>query len=551
MTATPDTLLPRSTRALSALLAGVPLILAVHATRVVAQTVGTSAIVQLGSDAEERLRLDQLLGRVPQGAFLLRSTSRLTQVDDSAHWQLDVLGPDARAIRNSGLPFSMNDGPLWAGRGWNSDITAGMYARFGNVRLIVAPTLVSSQNTAFQVIPYPQVDSTSRNVWANPFHPLPESIDLPLRFGNRARQRLDPGQSSITADAGAVSFGATTENLWWGPGIRNAIVLSNNAPGFPHLFVQTRQPLRSRAGTFDAQWILGQLTQSDFFDNNPNRSARSLAGIAATWVPPFDSAFTFGFTRLVMGARSSNAFPIGAAFDVLRSVGHLNADTTAAVPPNARDQVFSLFTRWLLPADGFEAYAEWARFEEPISPRDFLEFPGHSEGYTIGFQWANPLSVAKALRLQGEASYLEPDPSLRVRWTPTTYTSRAVPQGFTQRGETLGAAIGPGSSSQWLAGDYFAPRWRLGGYLGRIRWDNGVLYEPIVPEYKRPDVTLYAGVRGGVSWRGMDLMLDFAHAARYDYLFQAYTLGVGERWAGIDLINNTLSITLSTPYRRK
>jgi hypothetical protein len=43
----------------------------------------------------------------------------------------------------------------------------------------------------------------------------------------------------------------------------------------------------------------------------------------------------------------------------------------------------------------------------------------------------------------------------------------------------------------------------------------------------------------------VNLAIDFAHAARFDYLFQAYVLSP-TKTGGIDLLNNTLSITLST-----
>jgi hypothetical protein len=124
------------------------------------------------------------------------------------------------------------------------------------------------------------------------------------------------------------------------------------------------------------------------------------------------------------------------------------------------------------------------------------------------------------------------------------YTSRGVPQGFTNLGRTLGAAIGPGASSQWLAGDVFAPRWRMGAYVNRIRWDNGVLFEPIVPDFKRQDVTLSAGLRGGVSWNGTSFLIDFAHSTRFNYLFQSYILGPA-KFGGIDILNNTLSVSVS------
>jgi hypothetical protein len=532
----------------------VALLLAAKAGLVGAQQSGAAPAVVLGGDVDERLRLEQLVPRTTPAASagdvtLIRSTSRLSTAMDSAmHWRVGVVVPEVRAVRNSGIPYSLNDGPLWAARGWSESVTGGISATAPHVRLIVAPTLISSDNEIFQVIPYPQNAAQPRNVWANPFHPLPESIDLPLRFGDRRLQRVDAGQSSLTVAARGVAFGVATENLWWGPGIRNALTLSNNAAGFPHAFVQTRTPVRTPAGSFDAQWIVGQLTESSYFDADQANDRRSLAGVALTWSPAFDSTLTLGVARLVMGARRSGAFPIGAAFDVLRTVGHLDVDTATAVPANARDQILSFFGRWVFPAAGFEAYAEWARFEEPRSLRDFLEYPEHSEGYTLGFQWAHPMRVG-AFRLQSEATYVEPDPSLRLRPTAVTYTSRAVPQGFTQRGQMLGASIGPGASSQWIAGEVFAPRWRVGPYLSRIRWDNGTLEEPIVPQFKRQDVTLAAGLRGGVTWRGASLLVDVTHAARFNYLFQTYYLGVAERTAGIDLVNNTVSVSVAMPAK--
>ncbi|HXD48931.1 MAG TPA: capsule assembly Wzi family protein, partial [Gemmatimonadaceae bacterium] len=500
--------------------------------------------------AEARLRLSQLLGDSSGAGFLIRSPSRLSPVD-SVHGsgqQFAIVLPRISVTHNSGLPYSLDDGALWAGRGWNASVMAGFAVYTRQARLILVPTLLEEQNAPFQVIPYGHDLLPHRSQWANPFHPPPESIDLPLRFGDRARQLLDPGQSSLTVDAGAVSFGAATENLWWGPGIRNAITLSDNAAGVPHLFVQTRHPLRTAAGVFDAQLILGQLSQSAFFGDTSVSPNRSLSGIVATWAPPVDSQLTLGIARIVIASRKSGGFPLGAALDAFRDVGHPFTDTTSASPPSGRDQITSFFARWLLPSAGFEAYVEWARFEEPLSLRDLLEFPGHSEGYTLGFQWAHPLAVRRAFQLQGEATYLEPDPSLRLRPVATTYTSRDVVQGFTQGGQALGASIGPGSSSQWLAGDVFAPNWRIGGYLSRIRWDNGVLFEPIVPQFKRQDVTLVAGVRASTTWRQVHVLLDFAHGARFNYLFQAYVLGPNKT-GGIDLVNNTLTLTLSAVPR--
>lgn len=526
--------------------------LVLASTTLRAQCRSTRSLIGVTSDAADRLRLAQLMGGSSSADFLIRSASRLSFSADTLRATCAVLLPEVRSVHNSQIPYSLNDGPLWAGRGWNTSVTAGVALQAGPVRLIAAPTFVSEQNLDFQVIPYRQDISPPRSVWANPFHPPPESIDLPLRFGDRPIERIDPGQSSLTVTLHNTSIGAATENLWWGPAIRNAITLSNNAPGFPHLFVGTDRPAHTRIGSFDAQWVLGRLAESAYFDSASSDNWRSLSGAVIAWTPPGDTVITIGVARLALATMNGPWLHVGSAFDVLRSAGHADVDTGRALPNPGRDQITSFFGRWLFPTAGFEAYVEWARFEEPRSLRDFLESPGHSEGYTIGVQWAHPLDSTRAVQLQSEASYLEPDPSLRVRPVSTTYTSRGVPQGFTQEGQALGAAIGPGASSQWLAGDVFARRWRAGMYLGRIRWDNATLFEPIVPFFKRQDVSLFAGVRGGVSWRSLNLDLDFTHAARFDYLFQAYLFTAKPpRTGGVDLINNTLALTLSSalPHR--
>jgi hypothetical protein len=513
------------------------------ATAAPAQRVGISQSVRLGSDADDRIRLGLLRGYPDSLGYMLRSPSRLI-TDTGASWRIDLLTPELRFVSNSALPFSMNDGPMWAGRGSNVEVTAGVRAHAGPLRIIIAPSILSEQNREFQVIPFSQHIEPRRSIWANPFHPMPESIDLPLRFGDASRKRVVPGQSSISVTAKGGAFGFATENRWWGPGIRNAIVLGNNASGFPHLFLQAAKPVHTRFGVFDAQWIVGRLRESDFFDHDTTNDRQSVSALAMTWSPHGDRGFTLGATRLVIAPQDGHGISASAAFNVMGKVGRPNADTASAAPATGRDQVFSVFGRLELPAAGFEAYAEWARFEQPGSVRDFLEFPNHSQGYTLGLQWARPVLNSSTFRFQGEASYLEPSPSFRVRRVTSSYTSRVVPQGFTHLGQTLGAAIGPGASSQWLAGDVLNGQWTAGAFIGRIRWDNNVFYnDSIVPFFKREDISVLGGLRGSFTYRNVQATAEFTHAVRINYLFQGYIDDpVLATTTGVDIINNTIAI---------
>ncbi|WP_216072810.1 capsule assembly Wzi family protein, partial [Acinetobacter baumannii] len=63
--------------------------------------------------------------------------------------------------------------------------------------------------------------------------------------------RVLPGQSSIRLSTGPVSLGISTENLWWGPGCFNALLMSNNAPGFLHLTFNTTRPVKTPIGSFE------------------------------------------------------------------------------------------------------------------------------------------------------------------------------------------------------------------------------------------------------------------------------------------------------------
>jgi hypothetical protein len=84
----------------------------------------------------------------------------------------------------------------------------------------------------------------------------------------------------------ALRLGLSTENRWWGPGVRNALVLGSQGPGFGHFFIESREPWVTRAGSFEAQYLLGLLRESKFFDYDASNDQRSLSAAAVTWRPP-------------------------------------------------------------------------------------------------------------------------------------------------------------------------------------------------------------------------------------------------------------------------
>ena len=500
----------------------------------------------LGSPAEDRERLRQVLGTASPAGFLLRSpSSRLERPGGGV--RLSLVAPRAALVWNSDLPFSLNDGAMWAGRGRTAQLLAGVRLEAGPVRLVLAPQVWRAENEPFRV--FPGRDST-RSPFASPWYAGGRSADLPLRFGQDPVTQWDAGQSSLSLFAGPVVVGAATENQWWGPGIRNAIVLSNHAGGFPHLFARTARPLRTPLGAVEARWIAGSLTQSVYFDTVPDSpmEGRALSGAAATLSP--GAGLTLGVARVVYATGSVGEHALDAFFR-----GGPSTPAGDSVPSEGPEQITSLFARWILPGEQAEVYGEWSRSALPGSLGELMEAPNHSQGYTLGLQWARPTGGG-SLRLQGELSYLEQSADARYQRVPTYYTSASVPQGYTQRGQVLGAAIGPGSSGQWLAGDYLGRRWNAGLFLGRIRWEDdahNLVSRPVVPYIARKgpyshDVSVLGGLRAGVRMAGYELGGELTLQRRYNYLFQNPDIGPwnpSPPGTQVDVNNTTFRLTVT------
>jgi len=260
-----------------------------------------------------------------------------------------------------------------------------------------------------------------------------------MRFGDKPIQRIDLGETTALIAVRGLEVGFSNENEWWGPGIRNAIVLSNNAPGFPHFFLRTPHPVATRLGWVDMRWLVGGLKESPYFDTVSTNNERSLASLAVTLQSAWNPNLSFGLARSVYSTATGWGQVPLRWFDVL-------ARTSDTVNRKVKkDQLFSLFTRWVFPADGIEVYGELARIRLKRSLRDLFVEPNDTQGYTIGVQWRGGAWRGGDFRLQSEITQLEQSATFRDGPSPSWYTSTRVIQGYTNRGEMLGASIGPGA----------------------------------------------------------------------------------------------------------
>jgi hypothetical protein len=504
----------------------------------------SSTLILVTSESVDQLRTNQLVGGVAKGeSLLLRSASSLTPARMSAAgWRASALTPQFLAVVNSGIPFSQNYGALWAGKGLSTRTLTGVKLEAAHVRIILAPEIILSANSDWVLRHDFFVEDLppDRSKYDFPFYVGPSTIDQPMRFGNKSIHRIDLGQTTAMVSSNRFAFGFSNENEWWGPGIRNAIVLSNNAPGFPHLFFRTARPLATPIGDIEMRWLVGGLTESAYFDTDTTNNTRSLSAIAATLQTRWDPNLSFGFARSVYATATGWSKVPWRWFDVF---SRTSGTTFASV---RKDHFYSLFSRWVFPNNGVEMYAEWARQLVPLDVSDFLVAPNHTQGYTLGLQWRGPPWRDGNFRLQGEITQLEQSATFRDKPGPSWYTSTRVIQGYTNRGEMLGASIGPGASSQFLATDYLKSGWRVGAFAGRIRWNEDVHDNygfPAYAAYCNYDVSLYGGLRGAKRGRLGTLTSDLTFQNRRNAFFQ--NAGGCPLDRRLDIHNTTLAISFS------
>jgi hypothetical protein len=520
--------MPRSVRAAAALVLAAALRMYAQDTTLVVTprtyahdtTLAPRPTIFLGSPDEDRLRVAEILGHAPLAGFLIRSPSARPLLRDSIRthgFTWVPIRPVFDAAWNSALPFSINDGALWAGKGLNGLLTGGVSANIGRVQVLFSPEVMHSQNEPFAFVP----DTLpGRSSYASPFYHGPVSIDLPTRFGAQSFTVFDFGQTAIWVPAGPVDVGVSTENQWWGPAIQNALIMSDNAPGIPEAFVRTNAPVRTGIGDFEGKVIAGELTESLYFGTDGPNDQRTISGLVATFSPAVAPTLSVGVARVVYSPAPDFGTTISRALDAITR--------WSGTRSSSFDQLFSLFGRWVFPESGLEAYAEWARILPPSSLHQWLAAPWYTQGYTLGMQVAGHVRPDALLRLQAEATNLDQAPPSRAGDTLSFYTSRAVPQGYTQRGQMIGASIGPGGSSQWLALDYMPNWWDVGVFAQRIRWNEDVYFlAPTGFSFFSHDVTVLGGLRGTVRLYGRELHAVYAPSRRLNFMFQNLTGGYG------------------------
>jgi hypothetical protein len=356
---------------------------------------------------------------------------------------------------NSHHPYGWNNPGMIDAKGIQATVSTGFYAATGPFSLQVLPMIAYAAN--------PQFEYNSQ-------------YGAPTKG---AYKKLFPGQSSFRINIKNISLGISTENLWWGPGIHNSLLMSNNAPGFAHLTLNSTAPLKTPIGSFEFQLIAGKLTedttvllenkdlttayyaQNSYFGlpANPqldSLSWRYLNGLTISYQPKWVPHLFIGFSRVGYTYHQYIGEHHGFIHNYLPVfVGLFRSSGTYANGSQHLKQILSLSARYVLPKAHAEIYGEYGFDDNAQDQRDLLQSANHGAAYTVGFKKLFVLTNQSKVDFNAEFTQLEQPVDYMVRSTGYWYLYNG---GYTQQGRIIGSGFGMGSNMQTIQVSYLATK---------------------------------------------------------------------------------------------
>ena len=523
----------------------------------------------VGSIPENYLRYLQTMGLVPlypwsSAPLSPRELDHLIPSDTAHPWRerlvssaknfhgirYDFIRPSSSLRYNTGFAYGSNDGPIWAGRGLTSAVQAGVTVRWGPASLTIAPMAFRAENRAFFIMPaqHSQIGPFANALWAG--------VDLPQRFGAGAYQRFDPGQSTLRFDLPIISFGASTANMGWGPGTEYPLLLGNNAPGFPHVFLGTSEPLNILIGKIHANFMWGELEQSPYSNvTGPSEyvskaepgTKRFATGFTIVGQPRGITGLEIGGARFFHSIWPRSGIPRSYFTKVFEAFLKTHLQSTRPDDPRfpeffggpglGDNQLAEIFARWVAPHSGFEVAAEYGRDDHNQDIRDLEQEPDHSRFYNVGFRKVFSLSSQSMTAARFELINFQVPQLIRApRGEGEIYIHGVIRQGHTNRGQLLGANVGVGAAAgSTLAIDHYTQtgRWTL-MWQRDLNQENGTFPAYGAREPHTMDVSHSLGLEVTRLIRGFDITtgLTFVRDFNRDFATDAANINaiVGVRY---------------------
>lgn len=477
---------------------------------VVASLKSYSQTVPIGSYTEELSRREQVAGNSDnKSSFVIRplvssdSDSTLQPLIASSKYikfnfmgmlsGLRILPVNWLNEYNVNRPYGYNNSSLYPNKGYQSMLSGGFLLKAGILNVQIKPEFVYAQNKSFSTFADAQAHNNSPALM-NAYFAQINGMDAPERFGTSSLKHVYPGQSKITLAYKSIEAGVSTENLWWGPGIRNSIIMSNSAPGFFHWTFNSTKPVNTIIGSFEWQIIGGNLKQSGFAPDDVSKLiygsnlyspkpkvSRYISAYSVNWQPKWLKGLYVGasaYDYLDKDSVYHNKNIIRRIIPVITGSSIKANDINNGQNGDQQDFAYSLNIRQLLPLYKAELYFEWARNDRTGSLSDFIEEPEHSAAYTFGGRKLFELSRGSFIQIKSEITQLQRAQTYLVRDEPSWYIHSQSPRdGYTNYGRYIGAGIGPGSNSFIFDISYLKNYNSYGLMLERQLHNNDLYYQ--------------------------------------------------------------------------
>ena len=399
------------------------------------------------------------------------------------------MGLDYFLEYNTHHPYNRNNGTMIPNRGYQHIISPGLFFKLGPLSVQLKPEHHFSENKNFDGFwegHYPYIWYQRYRLW--------NAIDMPEKFGNKSHNKTTLGQSNIKLNWKSLSLGISNENIWWGPSIRNSIMMSNHAQGFKHITFNTRRPITSIIGDFEFQLITGRLERSGFYppgtdveyagtklyipkinQNGEQTDWRYLQAYILSYSPKWIDGLSVGFIRwtqmysaLVEGRYfwmdgNPTYFPV---FQNLFRKRDKSVDYEYQI-----DQAAGLFFKWFWKDSKAEFYVEFHHNDSKQNLRDLILDSDHSRASTFGIQKVFEINKKNYL-FNWEWTQMEQTASSLIRNAGSWYMHGYVYHGYTNKGEVLGSGIGPGSNSHYISVNKISDIEKIGIGLEIIDNDN-------------------------------------------------------------------------------
>jgi hypothetical protein len=484
---------------------------------------------------EEALRRKQLLGELDSSiSFHIRPLKTYLLTDKKVYEDLSFFMPggnEGQVFRkkkaerlytilpfrntlaiNTGRPYGWGNSLMVPNVGAQIYSTGGVSYHHEFFQFQFQPELMMAQNAPFHGYPTNLSHSVNR---ARFFYW--NSGDYPERFGKGLYARLGLGQSKISVHAGAFELGASTENIWWGPGQFNALIFSNNAQGFSHISLNTTRPAKTFLGSFEGQLIIGRLKDSQVDPSqHPELNERYfkefsgdwryLNGVSVSYQPKWVPGLFMGATRTFHNYNEDRGNTFDDWLPIFAGITKLSAGLDlVGESDHGRDQQISVFSRYLFTKGKAEIYFEYGRRDHAYNWREFILNPEHARAYLIGFSkliaMPNPDTY---VQVRGEMTQQQESINRIIRYlggSGATWHTHSKARGFAHKGEALGVGMGAGSNVQTVEIAYIHKMDKLGILLERVANHQDFYYRAFGDKAERqPWVDLSVGFLLDYQW---------------------------------------------------